>query len=99
MHFISRKKPREFWERYPDAKEPLDAWYRATKRAKWRNLAETRQMFSHADPYLECTIFNIGGNKYRLITKIYYDDQTVLVRFVLTHAEYDKETWKNDCNC
>ncbi|MGH9935566.1 MAG: type II toxin-antitoxin system HigB family toxin [Blastocatellia bacterium] len=46
-----------------------------TKRAAWRNLAETRQTFPHADPYQECTIFNIGGNKYRLITKIYYESK------------------------
>ncbi|PYV05641.1 MAG: hypothetical protein DMG10_04320 [Acidobacteria bacterium] len=41
----------------------------------------------------------IGGNKYRLITKIYYEDQTVLIRFVLTHTEYGGEKWKDDCNC
>jgi mRNA interferase HigB len=60
---------------------------------------EVRQTFPHADWYRECTIFNIGGNKYRLIAKIYYEDQTVLIRFVLTHAEYDQEKWKDDCNC
>lgn len=99
LHIISRKRLREFWQKHSDAKEPLDAWYRMTKRATWRNLAETRQTFSHTDPYQECTIFNIGGNKYRLITKIYYEDQTVLIRFVLTHSEYDRENWKDDCNC
>lgn len=99
LHIISRKRLREFWRQHPDAKEPLDTWYRLTKRAAWRNLAETRQTFPHADPYQECTIFNIGGNKYRLITKIYYEDQTVLIRFVLTHPEYDRGKWKDDCNC
>jgi mRNA interferase HigB len=98
VHVISRKKHREFWEVHPDAKDSLDAWYRTTKRAKWRSLAETRETFPHADPYGSCTIFNIGGNKYRLITKIYYEDQTVLLRFVLTHPEYDREKWKNDCH-
>lgn len=98
MHIISRKRLREFWQLHPDAKEPLDAWYRITKRAAWQNLAETRQDFPHADAYRACTIFNIGGNKYRLITKIYYEDQTVLIRFVLTHPEYDRGRWKDDCH-
>ena len=99
MHIISRKRLREFWQRHPEAKEPLDTWYRMTRRAAWRNLAETKRTFPHADSYRECTIFNIGGNKYRLITKIYYEDQTVLIRFILTHSEYDREKWKDDCNC
>jgi mRNA-degrading endonuclease HigB of HigAB toxin-antitoxin module len=47
----------------------------------------------------ELEIFNIAGNKYRLIAKIYYQQQTVLIRFVLTHAEYDREGWKHDCHC
>jgi len=99
LHIISRKRLREFWQQHPDAKEPLDTWYRITRRGAWKNLAETRWEFPHADPYRKCTIFNIGGNRYRLITKIYYEDQTVLIRFVLTHTEYDRERWKDDCNC
>ncbi len=97
MRIISKKRLREFWEKHAEAKEPLLAWYRLTKKAKWKSLAETRTDFSHADLYLCCTIFNVKGNHYRLITKIYYERQTVLVRYVLTHQEYDKEAWKNDC--
>jgi mRNA interferase HigB len=63
------------------------------------NLAETRRDFPHADLVGVCTIFNIKGHAYRLVSKIYYPSQTVLVRFVLTHAEYDKGTWKHDCEC
>lgn len=99
MHIISIKRLREFWEKHPDAETPLRNWYRITEKANWQNLAETRVDFPHADPYAECTIFNIAGNKYRLITKIYYQQQTVLIRFVLTHADYDREGWKNDCHC
>ena len=99
VHIISIKRLREFWEIHPDAEMPLRTWYRITAKATWQNLAESRVDFPHADSYEECTIFNIGGNKYRLITKIYYQHQTVLVRFVLTHPEYDRERWKNDCNC
>lgn len=99
MHIISRKRLVKFWSEYPDAKEPLDVWYRMTQKARWKNLAETRQSYPHADLYKECTIFNIGGNKYRLISKIYYEDQTLLIRFVLTHPDYDREKWKDDCSC
>ncbi len=99
MRIITKKRLREFWEKHPDAEEPLQVWYRITKRANWNNLAETRSDFPHADPVGICTIFNIGGNKYRLITKIYYGHKKVFIRFVLTHQEYDRGGWKNDCGC
>ena len=69
------------------------------KKANWENLVDTRADFPHADLAGVCTIFNISGNKYRLITKIYYPNKKVLIRFVLTHAEYDKKIYKNDCEC
>jgi len=53
--------------------------------------------YSHAAAVGTCTVFNIKGNAYRLITKISYRQQKVLIRFVLTHKEYDKENWKDDC--
>lgn len=99
MHVISFKRLREFWQRYPESEEPLRRWYKIVTKAQWQNFADTRQDFSHADLVGVCTVFNIKGNDYRLISKIYYPSQTMLVRFVLTHAEYDKEGWKNDCYC
>ena len=99
MHVISRKALLEASRKYPDAEAPLDAWYRTAKRAKWENLTQVRHLYPHADPYGTCTIFNIKGNDYRLITKIFYDDQVILIRAVLTHAEDDKEGWKDDCTC
>ena len=97
MHIITKKPLREFWEKHPDSKEPLLIWYRMVKKADWKNLADVRNDFSHADLAGVCTIFNIGGNKYRLITKIFYPNKKVLIRFVMTHAEYDKKGYKNDC--
>ena len=68
------------------------------KSAKWKNLEEVRQTYSRADGVSVgekvYTVFNISGNSFRLITEIYYDDQVILVRHVLTHAEYDKGNWK-----
>ncbi len=99
MHIITKRALREFWEKHPDAKESLKFWYQTSSKAQWQHLVEVRQDFPHADLAGICTIFNIGGNKYRLITKIYYEDQVILIRFVLTHAEYDKKIYKNDCEC
>ena len=92
MHIISFKKLREFWQYHPDAAEPLRRWHQITAKAQWRQLADTRCDFPHADLLGVCTIFNIKGNDYRLVSKIYYPNQIVLVRFVLTHADYDKGT-------
>lgn len=97
MHVISRKRLREFWKQHPDAQNPLESWYQSAKKATWQNLIEVQADFPHADLVGKCIIFNIGGNKYRLISKIYFDDQVCLVRFVLTHSEYDKDKWKVDC--
>ncbi len=97
MHIISLKKLREFWQRHPDAEEPLRRWHTITSKAKWHRLTDTRRDFPHADFVGVCTLFNIKGNSYRLISKIYYPNQVVLVRFVLTHADYDKGNWKHDC--
>lgn len=74
-------------------------WYKIAAKAQWQNLTDTRRDFPHADLAGVCTIFNIKGNDYRLISKLYYRSQTALIRFVLTHAEYDKGGWKNDCEC
>lgn len=76
----------------------LDAWYRVAKRAGWENLEKVREVYSHADgvPVGDkvYTVFNISGNNFRLVTEIFYEDRTILVRHVLTHAEYDKGDWK-----
>lgn len=98
MHIISHKKLLEAGREHRDAESNLNAWYRVAKGAKWKNLDEIRQTYSSADgvPVGDrvYTVFNISGNKYRLITEIFYEDRTILVRRVLTHADYDKEEWK-----
>ncbi len=71
-----------------------DFWLHVAKHAAWQNLAETRQDFPHADPVDRRTVFNIGGNKYRMITRINYQRQIVYILYILTHAEYDKGDWK-----
>ncbi|MBK6799446.1 MAG: type II toxin-antitoxin system HigB family toxin [Acidobacteria bacterium] len=97
MRIISRKALRDFWEEYPFARRSLEDWYRITKNANWESPAETRRDFPNADLVGSCTIFNIGGNKYRLITKILYQWRMVYIRYVMTHAEYDKGGYEDDC--
>lgn len=97
VHVISRKALTKFVRMQPKAAEPLDNWYRRTKRAVWKNVAELRIDYPHADLVGSCIVFNIGGNKYRLIAKIKFQKRTAYIRFVLTHREYNTEGWKNDC--
>lgn len=99
MRVISKRKLREFWQKNPIAEQSLLNWYQIAKKADWTNLVDVRKDFPHADLAGICTIFNVGGNNFRLITKIYYPNKVVLIRFVLTHAEYDKKIYKNDCEC
>ena len=99
MRIISKRKLREFWEKHPDAKEPLLDWYNITRKASGQNLAAVRENFRPADPVGDCTVCNIKGNDYRLITVIRYRVQRVYILHVLTHKEYDKEKWKDDCYC
>lgn len=96
MHIITRSRLVEFWEKHPDSKTSLLLWYKLTTTATWQNFVELREVFSSADQVKNFTVFNIGGNKYRLITFIDYNYQKVFIRHVLTHAEYDKNEWKID---
>src|SRR4029434_4982419 len=75
MRVISQKPLREFWEHHADAEPPLRQWLTAVKAAKWKNFSELRATFGSADVYKDLTIFNIGGNKYRLIVAINYKTQ------------------------
>jgi mRNA interferase HigB len=94
MRVISEKPLRDFWEDHPDAETPLRHWLTAVKAAKWKTFSELRATFRSADGYKDLTIFNIGGNKYRLIVAINYKTQIVYVHYVLTHKDYDSDEWK-----
>jgi len=96
MHIITRKRIREFYEKYPQAKSSLEFWYKISSKAAWKNFAELRETFPSADIVQNFTVFNIGGNRYRLIVFIDYGYQEIYIRHVLSHAEYDKNNWKQD---
>ena len=101
MRVISKRRLREFWETHPDAEEPLKAWWRivGARDTQWRHIHDVKAMLNGVDGFnLECgipvVVFNIGGNKYRLVARVLYDCQRVYVKAVLTHAEYDATKWK-----
>jgi mRNA interferase HigB len=94
MHVISRKKLKEAAVSNRGLEGPLDAWFRITKRASWGNLAEVRKTFATADAVGKWTVFNIKGNRYRLIAEINFLFGRIYIRHVLTHAEYDRGDWK-----
>lgn len=96
MHVISKSRLVEFWQSHSRAKTSLSLWYKITTNSAWQSLSEVRQIFPSADQVGNFTVFNIGGNKYRLIAFIDYSYQKVFIRYVLTHAEYDKDDWKKD---
>jgi mRNA interferase HigB len=96
MHVISYKRLREFSEQHADCREALDNWFKVANQANWSNLVEVQATFPQAEAVGNFTIFNIKGNHYRLIVSIDYERQLIYIKYVLTHAEYDKEKWKND---
>ncbi len=94
MHIIARKRLLDFAEKHLNTSIPLDAWYRIVKQSKISNFSELRKIFPSADTVENLTVFNIGGNKIRLIAALHYNTQCLYIRYVLTHKEYDKGKWK-----
>ena len=99
MRIIKPTRIREYWMQYPQARPSLEQWLMRTKAANWTNLADLRQTFPSADPVRVTSgrtvmVFNIAGNRYRLLTAIHYNMRKVFVLRFLTHAEYTREIWK-----
>ena len=85
MHIITRRRLLEFGTKHPDAKEPLDRWYRIVKRSNYESFSDLRKTFPSADQAGKLTIFNIGGNRYRLIAFTVYEKKRMYIREILTH--------------
>ncbi len=82
---------RDFWRKHSDSQQQLTSWFRETSKVEWKSPREIKKEYPSAS-FLENNrvVFNIKGNKYRLIVRINYDYQMVWIRFVGTHAQYDK---------
>jgi len=94
MHIISRKALRDFWERHPESQSPLARWYTILRKADFKDFNELRTTFPSADWVEGLIVFNIGGNRYRLIAALHFNRKRVYVRQVLTHEEYDQGAWR-----
>ncbi len=100
MRIIKRSALVTYWKRNPQAQSGLTQWYKLAKAANWTCLQDVRATFPHADAVMvdsgrTTVVFNIAGNKYRLITAIHYNRQQVFTLMVLTHVQYDKDKWKD----
>jgi mRNA interferase HigB len=97
MRIVTERKLKEFWQKNKSSEKALRDWIRAIHLADWHNFSDVRKTFNHADVYKNCVIFDVGGNKYRVIAKVEYKLHIVFIRFVLTHVEYDEKKWQFDC--
>jgi mRNA interferase HigB len=92
MQVIAKRTLRQFWERRPRAEMPLKNWYQIVDRADWSTPAEVKRTFGAAVDFIgdNRLFFDIGGNKYRLVVHVAYAFKRILIKFIGTHAEYDK---------
>ncbi|OUL24897.1 type II toxin-antitoxin system HigB family toxin [Nostoc sp. 106C] len=96
MHLISIRKLRTDTAQFPNVKQQIENWYATVKKADWQSLEDVRRIYRDSESVGNFTVFNIKGNDYRLIVGIDYENQVVYYKYFLTHAEYDKDNWKND---
>jgi mRNA interferase HigB len=94
VRVLGRERISGFQKNHPDSVAPLDRWVGIVEAAAWKNTTEVRATFGSADFVGGKAIFNIGGNKYRLIAVISFEIRILSVEAILTHREYDKGKWK-----
>ncbi|PSB58939.1 type II toxin-antitoxin system HigB family toxin [Chamaesiphon polymorphus] len=96
MHLISARRVKEAAARYPDVDRAIKAFCKKVEQAEWQNLIELQQDYQSAEAVGNFTVINIRGNKYRIILSIEYEEQIAYFKYFLTHADYDRDEWKND---
>ncbi len=94
MHIVTHARIKEAQAAHPTCSGALDQWYRLAKRAEWRNFSEVKASCPAVDKVGDKFVFDIGGNKLRLIAAIHFNVGKVFIRAVLTHREYDQGGWK-----
>lgn len=96
MHLISAGKLEQAASKYPDVGVTIKAFFKTIEQAQWRSLIDVQHLYRDAEVVGNFTVFNIKGNKYRLILDIDYEERVAYFKYFLTHAEYDRGKWKND---
>jgi mRNA interferase HigB len=96
MRIIAKPALVRFWSKEPDSKTPLQAWYSICSKTDFDNFAQLKQTFRTADKVGKFVVFDIGGNKYRLIAHVHFNRAKIYIRAVLTHAQYDMGHWKRE---
>jgi mRNA interferase HigB len=94
MHVITQKRIWEAKEKFPDAAGALQGWYKIVSKNRFNNYSELKRIFNTIDKVKDYYVFDIGGNKVRLIANIHFNRQKIYIRHVLSHKEYDKNNWK-----
>lgn len=91
MRIVARSTLLQFWITHPDSEDPLKAWFKEAEHSTWHSFEEIRRRYSSADPLSgNRVVFNIKGNTYRLVVKVHYNTGVIFIRFIGTHAEYDR---------
>lgn len=96
MKLISNSRLTGFAQIYPESTTVLQAWRRVIEKNSFQNWSELKQTFNSVDKVDDLTVFNVGGNKYRIIAFIRFAKQIIYIKHVLTHNQYDKGQWKNE---
>lgn len=93
-YIITKKRIWDAKKKHPDSAGALDGWYRIISKNMFNNFSELKTTFNTVDKVGNLYVFNIGGNKLRLIASIHFNRHKVYIRDILTHKEYDKNCWK-----
>jgi mRNA interferase HigB len=99
VRVLSRSKIRDAVREHPEWEASLSVWYAVARHADWAHFPDVKQSWSNSDKVGACVVFDISHSKCRLIAWISYRSKKVFIRHILSHAEYDKEGWKIDCDC
>lgn len=94
MHIITQSRIWEAKKKYPQSSSALDGWYRIMKKNEFNQFSELKKTFNSVDKVGDLFVFDIGGNKLRLIANIHFHRKKIYIRHILTHKEYDKNNWK-----